>query len=319
MVLDGSEMRGSTILERMASAGVRVAAITAKDKLRRIINYGLDPKNGAICFSSQYAGECTLEENGIEDVPAWLGLPVPPQYSGDLSLFVLDAGLRLLQENRADLFYLTLSDYVQHKYAPHSPEANAFMQEIDTRLAAFQKLGATVAVTGDHGMSAKTFEDGNPNVLFLEDFLNSKWPEAGARVMCPIADPFVKHHGALGGFVRVHLMKKEEVEADIESMLEDIRRLPQVEVAYSGEEAARVFEMPPEREGEMVVISKENAVLGARRDQHDLSQLQGHRLRSHGGLSEQHIPVLRSGPLKARPASGRNWRNFDIFDLALNY
>ena len=314
MVLDDSTMLGSTILEQMANAGVRVAAITAKDKLRRIIHHGLSPAKGSICLSAQYAGECTQAEHGITDVPQWLGLPVPPQYSGDLSLFVLDAGVKLLEEKRADLFYLTLSDYVQHKYAPGSPEANDFMHNLDNRLGQLEKLGAIVAVTADHGMSAKSDENGEPNILFLEDFLNDKWPECGARVICPIADPFVKHHGALGGFVRVHLTKKSNV--NIEEMLEQCRNLPQVETALSGKEAASLFEMPPDREGDFVVISRKNAVVGSRRDEHDLSQLQGHRLRSHGGLSEQGIPLLKSTPTVSK--GHKTWRNFDIFDLALN-
>ena len=318
MVLDDSTMHGSTILEQLSNAGVRVAAITAKDKLRRIINHGLSPSKGAICFSAQYAQDCSQSEHGISNVEQWLGIPTPPQYSGDLSIFVLDAGLKLLQEDRADVFYLTLSDYIQHKFAPRSAEANEFLQKIDARLGEFEKLGAIIAVTGDHGMSDKANADGSPNILFLEDFLNSKWPECGARIICPIADPFVKHHGALGGFVRVHFMKKSTV--DVNEILEQCRKLPQVEVAVSGKEAAALFEMPPDREGEMVAISKKNAVVGSRQDEHDLSQLGGHRLRSHGGISEQQIPLLRSKPLGSHVhVEDKAWRNFDAFDLALNY
>ena len=318
MVLDDSTMRGDTILQLMAGAGVRVAAITAKDKLRKIIDHGLYPsKGGVICFSSQYAADCSLKEHGITDVEKWLGRPTPPQYSGDLSIFVLDAGMKLLQERRADLFYLTLSDYIQHKHAPGSPESNDFMARIDSRLGEFERLGAIVAVTGDHGMSDKCDVEGNPNILFLEDVLEVNWPESRARVICPIADPFVKHHGALGGFVRVHLMNDSK---DIDAMLDYCRSLPQVETALSGEEAASLLEMPLDREGDMVVIAKKNAVIGSRRDEHDLSQLNGHRLRSHGAFSEQDIPLLRSTPIKgSRQTMSKAWRNFDVFDLALNY
>lgn len=320
MVVDASTMKGETILEKMGREGVRVAAVTAKDKLRRIINHGLRPENGAICFSSQFAGECTLKENGIENVEEWLGQKAPPQYSGELSIYVLDAGLKLLKENRADLFYLTLSDYIQHKHAPGSPEADDFFRKLDSRFAEFEALGAVVAATGDHGMSDKSTADGKPNVFFLEDFLNDKFPRAGARVMCPIADPFVKHHGALGGFVRVHLTG-EKVDTDIEEMVRLCRKIPQVEMVLTGREAAAKFEMPEEREGELVVIARENAVVGSREELHDLSQLEGHRLRSHGGLSEQEIPILRSTKLRPAPElEGKsNWRNYDVFDIALNY
>jgi phosphonoacetate hydrolase len=327
MMVDDSSMWGSTILAELANQlGVRVAAITAKDKLRRIINHGLPlgRKGGAICFSAQFANEATLAENGDGNVEGWLGQKAPPQYSGELSLFVLDAGLRLLQENRADLFYLTLSDYIQHKHAPEEPEAEWFMGEIDRRVGDFVGMGALVVVTGDHGMSAKADPtSGEPNVLFLEDVLREKWPAANARVICPIADPFVKHHGALGGFVRVHLLGQGQANKKVVGeMLEYVRTLPEVEVAYAGKDAAERFEMPVEREGDLVVISKKNAVLGGRRDEHDLEGLKGHKLRSHGGLSEQEIPLLRSKPLSAEAlerVKGRQWRNFDAFDLALNY
>ncbi|KAF9076680.1 alkaline-phosphatase-like protein [Rhodocollybia butyracea] len=316
MIVDDSLMRGTTILAKMADAGVRVAAITAKDKLRRIIQHGLSPEKGSICFSAQCANECTEAEHGIQDVEQWLGQTAPAQYSGELSLFVLDAGLKLLREERADLFYLTLSDYVQHKHAPGSREANKFMQAIDTRLGEFVKLGAVVAVTGDHGMSDKSDEKGSPNVVFLEDFLHSKWTGCGARVICPISDPFVKHHGALGGLVRVYLAETSAVE----EMITECRKIPGVEVALSGKEAASVYEMPLDREGDIVVISKKEFVIGGRQEEHDLSQLGGHRLRSHGGLSEVQIPLMRSKPVESKDVSERRmWRNFDIFDLALNY
>ena len=317
MVLDDSTMRGSTILERMGNAGVRVAAVTAKDKLRRIINHGLKPENGAICFSAQNANECTLAEHGIADVEKWLGRPAPEQYSADLSLFVLDAGVKLLAEKRADLFYLTLSDYVQHKHAPGSLEADEFMQAIDTRLGQLEDLGAKVAVTGDHGMSAKAKTDGKPSVLFLGDFLNEKWPDADVRVICPIADPFVKHHGALGGFVRVHIMNDSF--KGVKDMIQACRELPEVEVCCSGKEAASRYEMPEDREGDFIAIAKDNAVIGSTKEKHDLSQLGDIKLRSHGGLSEQEIPLIMSEALEDGTIDGgKPWRNFDIFYLVLN-
>lgn len=317
MVLDDRTLRGSTILERLGNAKVRVAAITAKDKLRKIVNHGLNPAKGSICFSAQCADECTMEEHGITGVEEWLGRSTPKQYSADLSLFVLDAGVKLLEEGRADLFYLTLSDYVQHKHAPGSAEADDFMHAIDSKLGRMEQLGARVAATGDHGMSHKAKDDGTPNVLFLEDYLNEGWPEAGSRVICPIADPFVVHHGALGGFVRVHLMN--ESFEDVEEMIQACRSLPEVEFVCSGKEAAALFEMPEDREGELVVIAKDDAVVGSSKEKHDLSQLGGLKLRSHGGLSEQEIPLLMSETPCEHLDDTKKWRNFDVFDLALNY
>jgi len=314
MITDDTLLRGSTILELMSKRGVRVAAVTAKDKLRAILAHGLD---NAICFSAQKASSCSMELNGIENVEAWLGQSQPSQYSQELSMFVLDAGIKLLEEDRADLFYLTLSDYVQHKYGPGSKESNNFLINLDQRLGRLVELGAHVAVTGDHGMSEKCNDDGTPNALFLEDTIAEKWGVGTARVICPIADPFVKHHGALGGFVRVYLFDHVEEKDEI---LRCCNTLPQVEIALDSQTAAERFELAADREGDIAVISKKNAVIGSRKDEHDLSNLGEHRLRSHGGLSEQGIPLLMSRPAKDPSASAsRQWRNFDAFDLVLNY
>lgn len=52
-------------------------------------------------------------------------------------------------------------------------------------------------------------------------------------------------------------------------------------------EACARFEMPLDREGE------KNAVLGSKKEEHDLSNLEGNnRLRSHGRLSEQDVPLI---------------------------
>ncbi|KAF2451762.1 Phosphonoacetate hydrolase, partial [Karstenula rhodostoma CBS 690.94] len=315
MVTNDTLLRGDTILQLMAQRGVRVAAVTAKDKLRRILSHGLRGTN-AISFSSEYAGSCTLEEHGIENVEAWVGRPAPPQYSGDLSVYVLDAGVKMLEEKRADLIYLTLSDYIQHKHAPNSAEANEFFVALDDRIGRMVELGAVVAVTGDHGMSDKCGVDGKPHILFLEDELTLRWGVQAARVICPITDPFVRHHGALGSFVRVHVKDRKNVP----EMIKLCETLPQVESVLNGKDAARVFEMPLDREGDFVVVSKKNAVIGGCEKEHDLSNISDHRLRSHGGISEQEIPLLLSKSVRDHGLAAEHglWRNYDVFDLALN-
>ncbi|KAJ5671594.1 hypothetical protein N7507_000721 [Penicillium longicatenatum] len=312
MITDDSLLRGSTLLEQMFQRGVRIGAITAKDKLRKILGHGL---KGAICFSAECAADCTLEENGIENVEKWLGQPAPSQYSGELSLFVLDAGIKLLQEERSDFLYLTLSDYIQHKHAPGSKDADEFMGAIDARLQKLIELAPVVGVTGDHGMNQKSNESGEPNVIFLEEALNANFGPDASRVICPITDPFVRHHGALGSFVRVYLKDISK----LRSMLSFCQSLPEIEEALNREDAAEKYEMPFDREADIVVISKSHAVMGSKKADHDLSQLKDHPLRSHGGLSEQHIPVLMTKPVGYKIPNGKSWRNYDIFDLVLNW
>ncbi|WP_426915587.1 hypothetical protein, partial [Staphylococcus shinii] len=104
-----------------------VAAVTAKDKLRKMLGHRME---GGICFSSEKAGSATIAENGIEHVEALVGRQTPDMYSPDLSLFVLDAGIKLLEQNRAELLYLSLSDLVQHAHGPGEAEADAFHRAV---------------------------------------------------------------------------------------------------------------------------------------------------------------------------------------------
>ncbi|MGQ4273841.1 phosphonoacetate hydrolase [Terrihabitans sp. B22-R8] len=313
MMLDAHLMRAPTILSEFSKAGAKVAVVTAKDKLRKALAFEM---NG-IAVSAQYADTCTIEENGIEDLTGLVGRGTPDQYSPDLSLFVLDAGIRLLETRPLDLLYLSLSDLVQHKYAPDAPKAHEFMTAVDDRLARLQELGATIGIVADHGMNDLSREDGTPNVLYLGDLLDEEFGADATRVICPITDPFVKHHGALGGFVRVHLMTEG---LDRASVLASIAALPGVELALTGEEAAERFEFPLDREADIVVVAERGVALGARKVDHDVSQLAGERLRSHGSLAEQPVPFILSHPLNAdyTERSAGRLRNFDIFDYAVN-
>jgi phosphonoacetate hydrolase len=288
----------------MARAGVKTAAITAKDKLRRLLGRNLD----GICFSS----ECADAE-----IEAMVGRGKPDMYSADLSLFVLDAGIKLLERGAAELLYLSLSDYVQHAHAPGAPEADAFHRAIDDRVRRLVELGAVAGLVADHGMNDKARPDGEPKVIFLEDELNDRFGNGAVRVICPITDPFVRHHGALGSFVRVYARSA----AKIPSLMIASAELPGVAVVLDAASAARRFETPLDREADFVVLGDDNTAIGASRAEHDLSALAGHRLRSHGGLGEQAVPFILSQPLTPEYreiAAARRLRNYDIFDFALN-
>ena len=313
MVTDASLLRSETILGKLSQIGVGTAAVTAKDKLRKALGY----KMRGICFSAELADGCSVAEHGIEDAEALVGRGKPDRYSGDLSLFVMDAGIRLLEEQRAELIYLSLSDYVQHKHAPGTPESDDFHRALDARIGRLVALGATVAVTADHGMSDKSGPDGAPNVIYLEDILDAEFGPGTARVICPITDPFVRHHGALGSFVRVYVNGGPSIQV----LIDYARSLPGIELVLDREAACARFGLPADREGDIVAIGQADTVIGSRRADHDLSGLDGHRLRSHGGLSEQEVPFLLSRSVTADyrvEAESRRLRNFDIFDFALN-
>src|SRR5262249_28276085 len=139
-------------------AGGRVAAVTAKEKLRDLLAKGLD----GIAFSSERAGACTRARHGVEDVERLAG-PAPAIYSADASEYVLRAGAALLEAGLADFLYLTTTDYVQHTHAPGEPEALAFHAALDQEIGRLLARGAVVAITADHGMNAKCDADGRPS------------------------------------------------------------------------------------------------------------------------------------------------------------
>jgi phosphonoacetate hydrolase len=152
-------------------------------------------------------------------------------------------------------------------------------------------------------------------VIYLQDVLDDWLGAKTARVILPITDPYVVHHGALGSFATVYLPR----EVEVAHVIERIGRLQGIDVVLDRRAACERFELPEDRVGDIVVVSTRHVVLGTRRDQHDLSGLTV-PLRSHGGISEQEVPLLFNRPVEGLPAGsgGRRLRNFDIFDIALN-
>jgi phosphonoacetate hydrolase len=318
VVMTGPELlRGDTIIARFADAGARVVSITAKDKLRRQLGKDLDVAKGHVSFSSEFASKATLAENGIENVLEFVGMPQPDMYSMELSLFVLEAGIRLLERDRPDLLFLSLTDWVQHKYAPDESEARRFYQELDQRFGRLEAAGAIVALTADHGMNDKSNAEGKPNVIWLQDVLDAKFGKGDTTVICPITDAFVAHHGALGGFVRVWCRGK----ATAKEIIETIHGIDGIELALDRETVCRMFDLPPDREGDVAVISRQDVCIGASARDHDLSGLEGHRLRTHGGVSEAKVPFIVNRPLNTAyklKAGTAPLKSYQIFDFAIN-
>jgi phosphonoacetate hydrolase len=312
MMNDARFMRADTVMKAFHDAGASVAVVTAKDKLRTLLGYGLDMSTGrAVAFSSEKAEKATLAENGIDDVVEFVGIPVPDVYSAELSEFVLAAGVKLLRTRRPDLMYLSTTDYVQHKAAPGSDMANAFYAMLDRYVGELDNAGCVLVLTADHGMNDKHLASGEPDVIYLQEVLDG-WLGAGkARVILPITDPYVVHHGALGSFATIYLPEG----ADRADLIARLKALDGVELAIDREEACRRFELPPDRIGDAVVISEKHKVLGTSRARHDLSGLT-EPLRSHGGLTEQTVPMIANRRVEV-PA-GRTLRNYDVFEVALN-
>ena len=307
MMNDVRFLRAPTVFAKFYEAGARVAVVTAKDKLRALLGAGLRfDEDRAIAFSSEKSGTTTKAEHGIANASRWLGMPVPEVYSADLSEFVFAAGVKLLREWKPDVMYLSTTDYIQHKYAPDQQGAKDFYAMFDRYLAELDELGAAIVVTADHGMKPKHLADGSPAVIYVQDLLDDWLGKGAARVILPITDPYVVHHGALGSFATAYLPEGE----DRAAIMARLAARPEIILVLDREEAVRRFELPADRIGDIVMISGENMTIGTSAHRHDLAAL-NEPLRSHGGLTEQEVPFIvnRVIDLPGAPVL----RNFDAF------
>ncbi|MCP4238142.1 MAG: phosphonoacetate hydrolase [Aestuariibacter sp.] len=307
-------LRTPTIFKAFQDAGAKIAIVTAKDKLRRLLGNGLQfGEGGAVCFSSEKSDQVNLQENGIDNVLDLVGMPVPSVYSAELSEFIFAAGVRLMESIRPDIMYLSTTDYIQHKFAPGSDGANDFYAMMDKYWEQLENLGATLALTADHGMNAKHDEAGNPRVIYLQDEVDRLLTAGAARVILPITDPYVVHHGALGSFATVYL----PADTDVEAIISRLKVIPGMAEVYNNEQGCDKFGLARDRMGDLIMVSCKSTVIGTTADRHDLSGLEV-PLRSHGGITEQQVPLIISQPVHGLDANQR-LRNFDIFNLALNH
>jgi phosphonoacetate hydrolase len=307
---DPAFLRCPTLLSTFSAAGLDVAAITTKDKLRKFLAEGWR----GICFSVEEAENATLEENRIEGVCEMVGRASPGIYDPEASVFCIEAGVRLLEHYPIDCLYLSTTDFVQHKYAPGSPEANHYYARLDQYLGALNRSGAIIGITADHGMNAKVNEDDSPKVQYIEQILVTEGVSE-ARVILPITDPYVVHHGALGSYATVYLDA-----VNVETAAAILVAVPGVELVLTRAQAAQKYSLPADRIGDLVVLADRNTTLGRTPDWHDLSAVES-GLRSHGGLHEAIVPFITNRPLttlyQERLNSDR-MRNFDLFDVLCN-
>jgi phosphonoacetate hydrolase len=303
---DPAALRAQTIHAAAAQAGVPVLVVTAKDKLTRLLGAG-----GVPSISAERAHEQTVPGLDGQTGAEALGVRNPDVYDPALSGYALDLALHLAERLAARLVYCSLTDYVQHKAAPGEPLADEFYSGLDERFGRALDAGWVVGMVADHGMNAKTLPDGSPNVRYLRDVLAEAGIES-ARVLLPITDPYVVHHGALGSIAWVYVPT-----ADRAGARTALAELEGVDVVLDREAAARAFELPPDRIGDLVVCADAATVLGKSEAEHDLAAV-GTTLRSHGGLHERQVPLVISHSMRDGATGRRDLRNADLHDLLLN-
>jgi len=303
-------LRAPTILAAFHAAGHQVAAITTKDKLRLFLAQGWQGIN----FSVEKADEVVESEHHITNVIGLVGRDNPGIYDPEASVYCIEAGARLLASRDLDLLYLSTTDYVQHKWAPGEPEANAFYTRLDQFIGELDAQDILLGLTADHGMNAKTLDDGSPKVQFVETQLVEEGI-AEARVILPITDPYVVHHGALGSYATVYVD-----DAHVEKAATILHAIPGVEKVLTRTEAAATYQLPADRIGELVVLADRHTVLGRTPEWHDLGDVEK-GLRSHGGLHEGVVPMIFNRPLRdnyAQHLASGKAHNWDLFDFLCN-
>ena len=313
MMNDPQFLRAPTIFQKYYEQGAKIAIVTAKDKLRKLLSHGLKfNESRAICFSSEKSDQANLSENGIEDVNKWLGMEVPNVYSQGLSEFVMAAGVKILNEFNPDIMYLSTTDFIQHKYAPGDEVANAFYAMFDRYIGQLNVNNNSIIVTADHGMQPKSRSDGSPNAIFLQDILDEALGKNISKVILPITDPYVVHHGALGSFATVYLSDKSK----INDAIEEINKIEDIEVVLTNKEGCAQYDLPTDRMGDIICMSSQNSTIGSAEKAHDLSKLK-EPLRSHGGLHEREVPFISNKKINLNDANIK-LNNYDAFYHAIS-
>lgn len=312
MMNDPQYLRAPTIFEKYYEEGAKIALVTAKDKLRTLLGNGLKyNEKRALCFSAEKSDQTTMKLNGIENVNEWLNMPVPKVYSAELSEFVMAAGVKLMKDFKPDIMYLSTTDYIQHKYEPGHEIANKFYSMFDGYIGQLDALGAMLVITADHGMKPKSQKDGSPNAIFLQDHLDNVFLQGSTKVILPITDPYVVHHGALGSFATIYVQDKNKVDL----VIEEIKTLNEIEVVLNKKEGCEIYNLPEDRTGDIICMSSEFMTIGSSKHKHDLSGL-NEPLRSHGGLHEREVPfIINKKMSQIDPA--KQLYNYDAFYYAI--
>ena len=312
MMNDPQFLRAPTIFQKYYEQGAKIAIVTAKDKLRTLLSHGLNFNDSrAICFSSEKSDQATKNENGIENINEWLGMDVPDVYSQGLSEFVMAAGVKPLHEFNPDIMYLSTTDFIQHKYAPGDDVANKFYAMFDKYIGQLNINDNSIIITADHGMQPKSKADGSPNAIYLQDILDKKLGNDVSKVILPITDPYVVHHGALGSFATIYLKDKSK----IDEAMEEIQKIQEIEVVVTNEVGCKDYDLPNDRMGDIICMTSKYMTIGSSERAHDLSKLK-EPLRSHGGLHEREVPFISNKKINSFESNNK-LNNYDAFYYAI--
>ncbi len=255
-----------TIFRRIAEKGSKSALLTAKDKLKTLIQDGT-----------------TIAESA-ERPSAWLADrigPPPDIYSIEVNHWLFRAAINLLTEEAPDLLYISTTDYVTHTFAPDDDRSQWNINQLDSLLGEILNVSADIeiVVTADHGMNLKTY------ALDLNRIMKDARIKANAIPI--IKDRHIVHHQNLGGSAYVYLNDPSTL-AEATAVLKEEKG---IEAVLSSAEAAKLYHLHPGRIGHLFVLADADTVFGALP-----SAREEVKIRSHGSLHERDIPIYAFGP-----------------------
>ena len=166
---------------------------------------------------------------------------------------------------------------------------------MDGYLAQLDELGWAIGAhrRSRHEREARP-QTGEPNVIYLQDLLDEWLGDDAARVILPITDPYVVHHGALGSFATVYLPH----EADTRDVIERLAAEPGIELVLDRRDGCERFELPPDRVGDVVVIGNAATSCSARGAMNTICPVSTCRCARMAALSEQNVPLLFNRPVE---------------------
>src|SRR5437868_1836701 len=102
--------------------------------------------------------------------------------------------------------------------------------------------------------------DGSPAVIFLESLMQSHGFKT--RVILPITDPYVVHHGALGSYAGIYITEHRGDDNALLRIMQLLRTVPGVYTVMDRNEACRTLELPTDRTADIVVVGDRSTVFG---------------------------------------------------------
>jgi len=259
-------LRAPTLFQKAASHGLVSGLFTSKKKTASLLNAGTSLVVAAETPTPEF-----VKRYG----------PAPNIYSSEINYWLWDVVIDHLANHPAiDILYVHTTDYPMHMHSENSAESQTHLATLDAKLAeaAHAAPDAAFYISADHGMNQKT------RAWDLEKACGNR--DAPLRLAISAErDKYPKHHLGLGGLAYVYLRQPSD-EQRVAGVLET---LAGVEKVLTRSEAAKSFDLMPDRIGDLVVTGDRETVFGTL--DHETETL-ADTYRSHGSRYETAVPLI---------------------------